>query len=124
MRLVQPNNSVHRLGIRITATVLAALFLLPLSAVPAVAKWTVLVYMAGDNNLENGQIGVENIRDMESVPASEDLNVLVQFDRPGNNEFASYSGARRYLIRSRGQEPGNEEIASLLLQELGTVNMG
>lgn len=105
-------------------TAIASLMLAGFSSTPAAASWTVLVYMAGDNNLEGGQVGVENIRAMEKVPAHNDLNILVQFDRPGENEFGSFGGGRRYLIKPREDGAGKEEIASLLLNELGTVNMG
>ena len=45
----------------------------------AMAKWTYLVYMSADNNLEDEAI--LNFNQMEMVGSSDDLNIIVQFDR-------------------------------------------
>jgi len=42
------------------------------------AKWTWLVYMAGDNNLEGA--GVGDLNEMKRVGSNKDLNIVVQFD--------------------------------------------
>lgn len=42
------------------------------------AKWTWLVYMAGDNNLESQ--GPIDLREMQRVGSNADVNIIVQFD--------------------------------------------
>lgn len=43
------------------------------------AKWTVMAYMAGDNNLDRAALG--DIAEMARVGSSDKLNILVQLDR-------------------------------------------
>jgi hypothetical protein len=46
---------------------------------PRVAAWTVLVYMAADNNLEKA--GIDDLNEMLEVGASDDVQVIVEIDR-------------------------------------------
>ena len=43
------------------------------------AKWTIMVYMAGDNNLDGAAL--RDIAEMAKVGSTKDVNVLVQLDR-------------------------------------------
>jgi hypothetical protein len=43
------------------------------------AKWTVMIYMAGDNDLDPAAL--DDIAELARVGSSEDVNVLVQLDR-------------------------------------------
>jgi hypothetical protein len=43
------------------------------------AKWTVMVYMAGDNNLDSASL--RDISEMAKVGSSRKVNILVQLDR-------------------------------------------
>lgn len=54
-------------------------------------KWTVMVWMAGDNDLED--YGAEDIEEMKAVGSNDDINVLVQFDRMSDDK------TRRYYVR-------------------------
>jgi len=58
------------------------------------AKWTFMVYMAGDNSLSSA--GDVDLREMRTVGSNTDVNIVVQFDNAGN------SGTNRYLIRHDG----------------------
>jgi len=83
-----------------------------LSLTPGERKaWTVLVYMAGDNNLEGA--GVSDLKEMEKVGSSDQVNVVVQFDRS--------AGALRYYVvkDGRGKRP-----VSPVLADLGQTNTG
>ena len=73
-------------------------------------SWTVMVYMAGDNNLDPE--GVLDLREMKKVGSTEQLNVVAQFDRAVGHV------ARRYYLRKDGIVTG-DAVASL-----GTVNTG
>jgi hypothetical protein len=59
------------------------------------AKWTWLVYMAGDNNLESQ--GPIDLREMQRVGSSADVNIIVQFDteRQRTIRYRSTRGASR-----------------------------
>lgn len=58
----------------------------------AKTRWTLLVYMAGDNDLD--RYGVENLSQMLSVGSGSDVRVVVQFDR-------SRARTGRYVIPDR-----------------------
>ncbi len=76
-----------------------------ISRAPGNAKWTIMVYMAGDNNLE--YFGVQDLNEMEQVGSSEDINIIVQFDRhPDSNVNSGYTNSngdwtdtRRFLVQ-------------------------
>jgi hypothetical protein len=65
-------------------------------------KWTLMVYMAGDNNLSDA--GDTDLREMRKVGSTPDVNVVAQFDNEGDR------GTNRYLIKRDGL---NEEIESM-----------
>lgn len=73
-------------------------------------KWTVMVWIAGDNNLEDN--GVQDIREMKKVGSTDDLNIVVQFDSMSDNH------ARRYYIR-KGTSTAKDQLA-----DLGATNTG
>jgi len=77
--------------------------------------WTVLVYIAGDNNL--WQNAVQDINDMESANLPEELTLVVQSDLPASSP---YPGGQRRLIR----QDSSPDITSPLIQSLGTINSG
>ncbi len=74
-------------------------------------KWTVMVYLAGDNDLESA--GSIDLAEMKQVGSGEQLNVIAQFDRAG-----SKAQTRRYYLR-KGTQLGRDIVASL-----GETNMG
>ena len=74
-------------------------------------NWTILVYMAGDNNLDAA--GVVDLMEMKQVGSTNLMNVIVQFDRQGKD-----TATKRYQIR-KGGTLANDVVASL-----GETNMG
>lgn len=58
------------------------------------AKWTVMVYMAGDNNLDGAAL--RDIEEIAQVGSTKDVNVLVQLDRLEDKK------TRRFLITKGG----------------------
>ncbi|MFX1534708.1 MAG: clostripain-related cysteine peptidase [Promethearchaeota archaeon] len=85
-------------------------------------EWTFLVYLAGDNNLEDA--GIDDIDEMEEAGGSTDTtNVIVQFDRikgydPSN---ADWTATKRFYIMKGGKP---HQIESVELQDLGETNCG
>ncbi len=74
------------------------------------AKWTVMVYMAGDNNLDGAAL--RDIKEMAQVGSTKDVNVLVQLDRLEDKK------TRRFLITKGG---GYERDC---LETFGETNTG
>lgn len=90
------------------------------SLAPTRAEWTFLVYMCSDNNLE--YCGYLDLKEMEGVGSTDKVNVIVQWDRAGNDPSQGWQGCRRFFI-NRSDE-WNNEIASTQVQDLGPTNMG
>src|SRR5256885_15277264 len=73
------------------------------------ASWTVLAYMAGDNDLEGSLLG--DLREMERVgsrPGS--VEIVAQIDRaPGyDTSRGDWTGSRRYYV-TKASSPGKTE---------------
>lgn len=83
-------------------------------------NWTILVYVAGDNDLE--PFAISDINEMESVALPSNVNVVVQVDRaPGfNSSNGNWTDTRRGLI----QHDTNTSTISSNLQSVGELNMG
>ena len=75
------------------------------------ATWTVMVYLAGDNDLDSA--GAVDLGEMKQVGSSARLNLLAQFDRAGPR-----TETRRFLLR-KGTPLGRDVVMSL-----GETNMG
>ena len=85
-------------------------------------KWTFLVYMAGDNNLEAA--GIDDINEMEEAGgSSDDINVVVQFDRISRHDSSNkdWTSTKRFYIKD-GRT--SDLIESLELMDLGETNCG
>jgi uncharacterized membrane protein len=85
------------------------------------AKWTYMVYMSADNNLEDEAI--LNFNQMEEVGSSDDVNMVLQLDRsPDWDETnGNWTGTRRYRVL---QDTDKDIINSQLLEDMGEVDMG
>lgn len=73
---------------------------------PALADWTVLVYMAADNNLQNQAL--RDLQEMAVAGSSTAVHVIVQLDLPD-------SGAARYAL------PSLSPIVALGAQAMGSA---
>lgn len=78
---------------------------------PTPAKWTVMVYLAGDNNLDGA--GVADLLEMKKVGSTSDINVVAQFDRAGGK-----GTTKRYFLRK-----GNS-LAADAVADLGETDTG
>lgn len=88
---------------------------------PAKASWTVMVYLNGDNDLEEWALG--DINEMEQVGSTDEVNIVVQIDRSADYTPAdgNWSGARRYRVEADDDE---DSVGSTMLQNLGAVDSG
>ena len=82
---------------------------------PALAEWTLLIYLNADNNLE--QAGILDLQEMVAAETNGRLHVLVQIDRAAGESTADgdWQTTRRYKISGQQTE---------LLADLGETNMG
>lgn len=90
--------------------IILAFVLLSALGMLSAESWTVLVYMAADNNL--AQMGALDINSMESATQPSGLNIIVQADFP--------EGAKRYKI----QPDNSDNISSPVLSNLGAIDSG
>ena len=78
---------------------------------PTKKSWTVMVYMAGDNNLDPN--GVQDLKEMKGVGTTADINVVAQFD----SESDAHRTTRFLLTKG-------SDLAADVVGTLGTTNTG
>ncbi|WP_306534019.1 clostripain-related cysteine peptidase [Geobacter sp.] len=78
---------------------------------PTKRNWTIMVYLAGDNNLDSA--GMVDIKEMKTVGTTDQIAVLVQLDRAGANMQTV-----RYCLKK------GTSLAKDAVQSLGETNMG
>jgi Clostripain family len=74
-------------------------------------RWTVMVYLAGDNNLDGA--GVVDLKEMKQVGSNDQVNIVAQFDRAGVK-----TQTIRYCLRKK------TPLAKDAVKRLGETNMG
>jgi hypothetical protein len=84
-------------------------------------KWTVMVYLAGDNNLE--QWALKDLNEMEIAGSTGQVNIVVEIDRAQGYDDSDrdWTGARRYHIQ---QDDDMSSIVSPVVADLGEVDSG
>jgi hypothetical protein len=88
----------------------------------APASWSVLAYLAADNDLEDALLG--DLKEMERVGSRPgDVEIVAQVDRARGHTAAhgNWTGTRRYYV-TRSDAPAR--IGSTLLAKLGETNTG
>jgi hypothetical protein len=89
---------------------------------PPAAEWTIMVFMNGDNNLEEDAL--TDFREMARIGSSDKVNIIVQFDRHGrypiNKETnPKWTQTLRFRI-TKNMEP----VPGRALSDIGEANMG
>lgn len=82
-------------------------------SIEAQKEWTFLIYLNGNNSLD--RFGEKNIKQMEQVGSTRDLNVVVQW------ASLSRKSTQRLYVTKNAAAPA---VASPVLEELGQVDMG
>ena len=82
------------------------------------AKWTLLIYMDGDNNLEPHM--VDDFLQMAQVGSDANVSIVVQFDRIGgyDSRYEDWTGCLRFY-----NEHGITPVPANAMADLGEVNM-
>ncbi|MBN2305063.1 MAG: hypothetical protein JXQ72_11325 [Anaerolineae bacterium] len=90
----------------------------PTRAEGSTASWTFLVYLDGDNNVE--QAAINDFLEMARVGSSADVNIVAQLDRvPGfDDRYGNWEETRRFYI-TEGMEPTSANGI-----DIGEANMG
>jgi hypothetical protein len=68
-------------------------------------RWTVMVYLAGDNNLDSA--GVADLAEMKKVGSGDRVSIVAQFDRSGSKGLTN-----RYFLRKG--TPLDEDVVTAL----------
>jgi len=92
------------------------------TAVNAVEKkWTVMVFINGDNNLEGA--GIKDINEMEKIGSTDQVNIVVQYDRiPGyDSTNGDWKDTKIFYVE---KDDDFSKISSPVVKELGEVDMG
>lgn len=89
-------------------------------------SWNFLVYMSADNDLEG--FGLADINEMERVGSTDEVNVLVLFDRSpslqGELDLVNGLWAGTKLFRIVKDAAGSNGIVSELVHDYGELEMG
>lgn len=103
----------------IVALLGASSFVFPKVTQGASNKWTFLVYLDGDSDLE--RVAILDFLEMAAAGSTPNLNIVVQFDRSPIyvNTYDNWSTCKRFLV-TNGMTP----TASNATSDIGVVNMG
>jgi len=105
-RLMRNSSQLIRSGLIALVTVLS------LSAQAAQKEWTMLVFLNGNNNLDS--FGTTNLKQMETVGSTGDINVVVQWASEATDT------TKRMLI----QKSTGGGVSSPVVQSLPRIDMG
>lgn len=81
--------------------------------------WTVLIYMAADNNLD--LFAVKDLHELEHMGSTDDVDVVVQIDRYGDGRTGPASRGR--VVKDENWEKLDIRFVSVL-DEIGETNTG
>ena len=97
----------------------ASSFVFPQVTRGAPNSWTFMVYMNGDNDLED--VAILDFLEMGAIGSTARLNIVVQFDRiPGvDDSYGDWTTCKRFLV-TNGMMPTDANA----LSDIGEVNMG
>ncbi len=84
-------------------------------------KWTIMVYLNADNDLE--AYGIQDLNEMEAVGSTNDFNIVVQMDRASGYDATNgdWKTCRRYYVT---KDANTSTISSTMISDLGEVDMG
>ncbi|RKY55765.1 MAG: hypothetical protein DRP96_12065, partial [Candidatus Neomarinimicrobiota bacterium] len=97
-------------------------YILSVGKIPVSDNWTILVYLDGDNDLE--EAAIDDINEMESVILPDGINVIVQIDRIEDYDASNgdWTDTRRYeIVHDSDMYTINSNRVD---NNLGELNMG
>ncbi|KPA16926.1 Peptidase C11, clostripain [Candidatus Magnetomorum sp. HK-1] len=98
--------------------ILVLCILIPISA-QATSKWTIMIYLDADNNLEPD--GIDDFLEISTTGSDEHINYVVQMDRIEGFEdaYGDWTDCKRFLVQ-KDMTPTSQNA----LESLGEINMG
>ena len=104
--------------ILITMIVLTTVGIALMPVATATANWTFMVYLDGDNDLE--EAGIIDFLEMSSIGNTNEVNIVVQFDRiySYNTSYGNWDTTMRFNV-TKGMTPTVANATS----DLGEINM-
>lgn len=87
----------------------------------AKAKWTIMVFINADNNLESA--GIDDVNEMEKIGSTDDVQIIALLDRiPGyDSSNGNWTGTKMFHIQ-KDNDP--RTITSPVLKDMGEVDTG
>lgn len=84
------------------------------------ATWTLMIYIAGDNNLESAAL--DDLNELEEIGSTSEVEITVQLDRtPGYDASnGDWTTTRRYHV----EKDTSSTIIGSSANDLGEINMG
>jgi len=85
------------------------------------SRWTIMVYLDADNNLED--VAITDFNEMESVGSTDSVNIIVQFDRIAGYDDTNgdWTDTRRFRVL---HDTSSTEISTEPVEIMGEKNMG
>jgi len=82
----------------------AGILLFSLSQAQCLSKWTIMIYLDGDNDLE--RYAIDDFLELSSVGSTSEVNFLVQFDRISgyDTRYGNWTNTQRFRI-TQGMQP-------------------
>ncbi|MFA5478504.1 MAG: clostripain-related cysteine peptidase [Candidatus Muiribacteriota bacterium] len=101
--------------------ILVFLFIVSVTSFSAQKEWTVMIFLNGDNNLE--QFSISDVIEAEAVGSSDKVNILIQFDRAEGYDTSNdnWTDTRIFYVE---KSEDNSKINSKPIKMLGEVDMG
>lgn len=93
---------------------IALIAIFSISAQAVEKEWTMLVFLNGNNNLDT--FGTVNLKQMETVGSTDDLNIVVQWASEASTE------TKRMLVTKN--TTGGNSVTSPVVQTLPRIDMG
>ncbi|MCL6519058.1 MAG: hypothetical protein K6T99_04455 [Armatimonadetes bacterium] len=83
-------------------------------------KWTFLVYMCADNDLE--KYALQDLNELEAIGSNKNVAIVVQIDRSSgfDSSDGNWTTTRRYYVT---RDSDTSHIGSILLDDMGELDM-